>query len=400
VIDVAQMRQRLTQEPYRTLFPRAGLVGDAEGVLARFVARDELIRSVAAAFGTPINTDDAMLLDYAFARRVGIEGSTSLSVELVVLSMRRGLARPDVVGEVDWARVDELRSRAWLVAGGSAPDLPLPDPAQRARAQVFGLACTGDVRAALRLYHAHPFEPRDIVEVFVVGKVLAQERDERALAMAERLKCEGYVAESHAIRARYFAALGKKPDAAEELLLGIAELRKTALPLCSTARETLNLLPPVTMDQPPLQVRVSDALLGGPLAVYQQEERRVQTLQRIAFLSKDTRVCVASLGRQLTLPWWNETFLRARADCLERAGHPLAGAAKEDLVELLEATAGRIEAGLELPAAPSLPFEGPGAGPNGADAGMIEAVGEDAGTVSEAPSTDASDAPFEGSATR
>ncbi len=389
VIDVGRLRDRLRIEPYRTVFPRTGLVGDAEGVLARFLASDTLVRAIGESVPAPVNTDDDNVLEYAFARQVG-SGGGAIPVQLATLTQARGMARPEVAGLVDWKRVDELRRRAWLVSGGGgAPDLPLPDEGVRARARAFEAGCQGDLVRAGRLWSQQTdLAPRDVIEKYVLGQIAAQRREERALALASELEGDGFVAEARTIRGRYLAALGKKSEAIDELLSAVAELRKSALPLCDTNRQAVELLLMVARGDPALAGKAARGLLEGPLAVYNYEDRRNEVAQQLAFKSTDSALCVAALGRNLELPWWQLPFLAARAECLEKANHPLAGRARAEMAEWVGNSLGDIGAGLVLPA-PVLP-----AGPtdDSQDAGVIAPVADDAGSVSEASAPTSTDA--------
>ncbi|MBE7480086.1 MAG: fused MFS/spermidine synthase [Polyangiaceae bacterium] len=368
VYDAEQLRRRVQVEPYRTILPRAGLISDAEGVLSRLIAGNALVKAIGEASAPPVNSDDDNVLEYAFARQVGI-GGAELPVQLASLTQSRGLARPEVRGSVDWRRVDELRGRAWLVIGsGTGPDLPLPDPDARARAQAFAAGCSGDIASAQRLWFSQKdAAPRDVVEKYVLAQILAQQKDDRALVLAGELGQEGYTAEEHIVRARYLAGQGKRVESLDELLLAIGELRKTALPLCDANRQAIDLLLFVVRGEPALAAKAARGLLAGPLAVYNEEERRINVAQRLAFQSGDSALCVQSLGQNLALPWWQLRFLAARAECLEKAGHPAAGRARAELAEWVASSSGNVEVGLTLPP-PLLPSFEP---EDGLDAGLV-----------------------------
>lgn len=396
VIDVDRLRERVRLEPYRTVFPRAGLVGDAEGVLSRFLASDAVVRAIGEAVPAPVNTDDENVLEYAFARHVGAGGG-SIPVQLATLTQARGMARPEVRGHVDWTRVDELRRRAWLITGsGAAPDLPLPNESVRARAKAFEVGCVGDLIRAGRLWSQQgDSAPRDAIEKYVLGQIAAQRKEERALTLASELEGEGFVAEARTIRGRYLASFGKKAEAVDELLSAVAELRNSALPLCDTHRQAVELLLMIGLSDPALAAKSARGLLEGPLAVYNYEDRRNDVAQQLAFKSADSALCVAALGRNLELPWWQLPFLAARAECLEKANHPHAARARAEVAEWVGNSLGDIGAGLVLPA-PSLP-----AMPNtdeSQDAGVIAPALEDAATGAAPPTADA--APAAADATR
>jgi len=374
--DVDRLRQRMKMEPFRSILPRAGLIGDAEGVLSHFLAGDALVRAIGEVNAPPINRDDSNVLEYAFARQVG-SGADELSVELATLTQARGMARPEVRGRVDWARVDELRGRAWLIVGAArGPDLPLQQAQVRSRAAAFAAGCSGDLLAAGRHWAAQPdVTPKDVVEKYVVAQIFAQTGDERALEIASELSAEGFKAEEHVVRARYLGTRGRRSDAVDELLAAVAELRSVALPLCDTAHQAVSLLPILVGGDKELAVRAARGLMAGPLAVFNQEEQRVTIAQRLAFTSGDPALCVAALGRNLELPWWQLGFLAARAECLTRAGHPGAERARADVAEWVAGSRGSIGVGLALPPpstmAPSEPpADGGAAAPPAGDAGF------------------------------
>lgn len=374
VYDVDRMRRRIEVEPYRTILPRAGLIADAEGVLSHFLAGDALVRAIGESTAPPINSDDNNVLEYAFARQVGT-GGADISAELATLTQSRGLARPEVQGHVDWRRVDELRNRAWLVIGGGpGPDLPWPDPGTRARAQAIAAGCAGEVLVAGRRWFSQTdVAPKDVVEKYVLAQVLAQNKDERALTLAAEIGLQGFGAEEHVVRGRYLAGKGERNEAVNELVLALTELRKTALPLCGTAHQAVGLLPHVVGGHPDLAAKAARALLEGPLAVYNQEEARLITAQRLAFASGDSALCVAALGPNLEVPWWELGFLAARAECLEKAGHPMAGRARADVGEWVSGSIGKLESGVSLP-----PLLVPQTLPEG-DGGVIAPASESAG---------------------
>lgn len=368
VYDVDRLRQRVMEEPYRSVLPRAGLIADAEGVLSRFLAGNELVGNIAASTSSPANTDDDNLLEYSFARHVGASGGY-VSTELAVLTQSRGLARPQVTGTVNWDRVDELRGRAWLVVGGgTAPNLPIRSQEVRARTRGFAAGCTGDLVSAHRNWFSQKdTEPRDVLEKYALGVTLAHARDERALAWAGELERDGFRPEAMVVRARYLAGKGNRDAALDELLAAVTELRSVALPLCDAHRQAVALIPFVVGGDKARAARAARHLLVGPLAVYNEEERRIQVAQQMAFLSGDAALCVDALGKNLDLPWWELPFLAARAECLERAGHPAAHRARAQVGEWVGGSLGSIETGLTLPRPQfALPAE--------SDAGVLEPV--------------------------
>ena len=114
-------------------------------------------------------------------------------------------------------------------------------------------------------------------------------------------------------------------------------------------RQAVELVLMLGTREPTLAARGARALLEGPLAAYNYEGRRSEVAQQLAFLTAEPALCVAALGRNLELPRWQLRFLSARAECLERANHPLAGRARSDLTDWVGNSEGDISVGLELP---------------------------------------------------
>lgn len=382
--DVPSIRRRLAAEPFLSALPRMWLVEGAEGLFSHFLAPDGLTRSIGAAFDSPINTDDDTVLEYAFARQLGIR-TGEISSQFFELTARLGQERPDLVGDLDWELVRELRGRAWLMTRELSPALPGLSPQARSRARSIQLGCLGRFAEAQELWSSAPkhpptegsgrregpvpkpagapptaspaaavLEPRDVVEVFVLGNGYAHQGDERALPLAARLESRDFRLEARLVRGRLFAAKRQPREAVDELLAALGELRSGSLALCNTAAEVLRLLPSLVRNQPELARRALASVMAGPLAAYQSELVRTRVAQEIAFELKDPQLCVAALGSELEEPPWEQAFLLARVDCLERAQHPLLPRAEADLRLFLSNTPGHLADGVTLGEQPGL----------------------------------------------
>jgi spermidine synthase len=69
--DGGRLRERLRQEPYLSALRDAWRVSDLEGFLSHYVARSSLTRTLISSGHTPLNTDDANVVEFAFARSLG-----------------------------------------------------------------------------------------------------------------------------------------------------------------------------------------------------------------------------------------------------------------------------------------------------------------------------------------
>jgi hypothetical protein len=360
-------------------------------LVAHFLATDVLSTSVGEAFSSPINTDDSTILEYAFARQVGIL-SEGVSAQFFELAAKLGQDRPATTGELDWNRVRELRQRAWLISRNRSPKLPKLEAPARDRAQAVEVGClhpSADVLSTWgiepkRQGHGHgeqpgsepslrveagdpepaheadaadaesPNPPRDILEVYVLANGYAHHADGRALPLAATLATRGFAAEARLVRARFEGAAGQPEKALVELIPALDELRRGSISLCDTAAEVLRMLPPLVRGKPDLARQAVAALMIGPLSAYQSERLRIGTAQSIAFALKESELCVAALGEDLYEPYWDRALLEARLDCLKRAEHAALPLAEADLRRFIGNTAGRLDDGLPLPASPPL----------------------------------------------
>jgi hypothetical protein len=343
--DASFIQARLTQEPYKSALPRAWLVEGAAGVFSRFVTDNEGVTNLIDLAGIEPCTDDANYLEYAFARNVGHSGTDT--VELMLRSsLRAEHARPPVAGAVDWDLVDELRGRGWLAHGSPAPTFPVAQTSDaKARSNVITQACLGNKLNGLAdQWEKQALGPRDSIEMFALGEALAHRGDAKALDWAGLLAGRGFNAESALVRARYLAGQQRHEDELAALEIALGELRREALPLCTTVQQVFSMLADLGKVNAGLARRAALAAMD-PLAIDAYDATRRSTVQQLAFQSGDPDLCVRALGVVLDLPRWNEDFLRDRLTCLEKANHPYTERARDELLEFLEGTAGTFTFG-------------------------------------------------------
>jgi len=343
------LRERFAHEPFKSALPRMWLVEGVEGFLSHFVASDRLAARIGEAMSPPLNTDDSTVLEYAFARQVGMH-SGSISELLFRLSTRTGDDHPELEGVIDWKRVRELRGRSWLVQAGGVPRLPWLDQQAAKRLRAIELGCRDrSYKDALQLWGVaegnHP-TALDVVERFIFANAYAQQADPLALQLAGELEAGGFVAEARLVRGRSLLKTKDTKAAFTELSAGLDALRQGPISLCDTAGDTLTLLRRAVRAMPALAPEALTALQRGPLANHVHEIDRRSIAQDIAFNLPDPQLCVAALGRELEAPRWQADFLSARLSCLQRSHHPLTAQAEADLVSFLENTIGSPEDGL------------------------------------------------------
>jgi hypothetical protein len=338
-LDAATLRARIQTEPYRFALLHTLLVQDLEGLLGRFLASDALLAKLGAEPGLELNTDDRNLIEYAFARSVG-SSKGGVANSLLAFAVTQSQDRPDIAGAVDWERVTELRSRAWLISNEAPPPMPMPTPAARARSTAIVAGCHGDVADAIRLWaSAGGTEPRDAVERYVIGFGLAAQGDERAMAFADRLAADGLTVEPHLLRGSRALQHGDAPLAAAEAFDALAALRAEPFPLCGVAEQTLALVGKLGRTHNEYRARAAEELMQ-PFATHLADDARVALMESLAVASGDAKLCVTAMGRHVDDPKWDEAFLVDRLRCLSAARHPAAEKAALDLIEYRSTTAG------------------------------------------------------------
>lgn len=124
VLDIEAMRARFATAPFQEAFQRIFFFERADDVLALHVGTDVLTTALSRS-ATQLNTDDRPVLEYAFARTVGLPMGPSKTRLLRDLAHDLGAARPAVRGEPDWARVDATQRALNAEEAEGTDDVPL-----------------------------------------------------------------------------------------------------------------------------------------------------------------------------------------------------------------------------------------------------------------------------------
>jgi spermidine synthase len=332
--DVAVLRRRVASEPYRSALFHAWRVSDLEGVLARFIAGQELARAAVESDQFVVNTDDVNVVEFGFARSVG--STTQFDLEsLREWARANGAHQPPLAGgAVDWARVEDRRL-TMMTNDGAVPLLPRnasPEIRRRHAAQVAYLQ--GDLPRVVEEWGRQPRPPSDPVEMFVVAEALADRGDAAALPLIDAVR-RGQNCEADAILARLQMRQGNLSGAAESLEKAFLQYRRDPWPhprVMDRALETAAMV--VNNDLTgALAARLYEAM-KEPFAVFTLEDERRIRLVDIAVRRPPERCNSSTIAALHALephvPWRRE-FLITRRDCYARAGDALLGRAQRDL---------------------------------------------------------------------
>ncbi|WP_257461744.1 fused MFS/spermidine synthase [Archangium lipolyticum] len=329
--DVARLRARVGQEPYRRALAAAWNTDEVEGVLSHFVSGPRLTAAMADGQEALVNTDDLSYLEFAFARSVG-RARTGFSVhQLWEAGFRMKAERPELVGgPVDWERVAQNQ----ILIGGKVP--PGGDsPASRQHRAFMTAYARETWGEALRLWREAGWQPRGPVELSMVAHVLAEAGDEAALPYIEQLRALR-PAEAELALGMLRLRQGRLPDATGAFERGFAVLRQVPWSNRFIVAATLEATQVVAGKDAALGRRLFEALEQPfSTAVWQTVRigRRLQLAEQLDFKG----LCARALAPyEPHVPWARE-FLTVRARCYGTTGHALAAQARADLESFMDA---------------------------------------------------------------
>jgi spermidine synthase len=345
-LDAAALRARIRETPFAEALANAWRAEELEDVLARFVAGPAEVRRMSA--GRPWNTDDRNLVEFAFAR------SLSRSQLFDVARLRRdaaaaGADRPEIAGEVDWARVARQRVAIQLVAG-SPPVAVAEAPAdEQTRVAAHGLYLAGELAAAARKFEEQPGAPQGLVETTLVAEGLAEMGDPRAVPYIKALG-ERQATEAGAATARLALRLDQHDVALQALVSALAGYRTDPWASQVAMSHALSLADEMSLRHPQTVPLLFEAL-RQPFAVAALEEPRRLILLSVASHG-GTYKCDEVLAPLEPHVPWREDVLKYRVACYQPARHPRHVDARADLERFRRQAAAAPASGSPAPALP------------------------------------------------
>jgi spermidine synthase len=350
VYDVAALRARVQQEPFKSALANTWRTTDLEGFLAHYVAGASLTRAIAQIEGGFLNTDDQTLVEFAFARSVGRNRLFEFK-DLDEVARGRNENRPPVRnGDVDWEHLEDERIAAFTASNRVArPDASSPADRQR-RAAAQADFIRGDLEATLREWRAQPREPIGPVELAVVAAATANQGDEAAMRYIDQLRTFQPV-EADALLGLLRWKQGKPQDASTALVAAFTRYRDDPWPMPVLMGRILDVATQVAAHDKRTGEQLY-AALREPFSVRVLDgERTMQALQ-IAAKVDFKRLCAAALlPFEPNVPWTRE-FLSGRSRCYRTTGDARATQAEADFVRFLRNEGAPFAHGLTTPNRP------------------------------------------------
>jgi spermidine synthase len=343
--DIDSLRHRIATEPFKSALASVWRITDLEGVFSHYVGNNDFARQRMCRARIPLNTDDRMLLEFAFARNR--QTGQRISFE----NMRRDARllhadRPNARGELDWKKVYEQRSGMFLAFGHP----PQPHDAMSAEEMTlvrsFDNYSKNNLSAACDNWKSLGREPRNPIEQTMVAECLADQGDAAALTYIEPLQNIERT-EVRAIQARLLWRQNKIEEAGTVMGEVLAALHTDPWPMQALTIRTIDLA--VEMAEKAgntAAIRLIYEGLRQPFAVYNNDEARMFALMRVG-ISLDRgltgkHVLQSIAAAEPNTPW-NFGFLKIRSECYTATHYPLATEAQSDLVDYLKSEPEKLD---------------------------------------------------------
>jgi spermidine synthase len=335
VFHTRELAARLAEEPFRSALRHAWRAVDLHGFLAHYVAGDRLTRAIAAAPNVDLNTDDRNVVEFGFARSVGVT-ATELATSARRLAAQLGAARPPLDDQtlVDWSAVDtSWASYAAAEAGVStAPDprgASAPELARRlALVSYYG---NGDRLAARNAWQQQEGLPHDPNDLAMLADLSAQAGTDDALPFIERLRHDN-AGEAATLLATLRLRQARFDEAASALDVAFREYSVDPWALLRLKQRAIDLANELGSHSPALARRMFDAL-GRPFALEAMREQRFSSRSSLAQLADFRHLCRDAVDPLEAHVPWTGAFLTLRRNCYEAIGDSRLAVATRDLLD-------------------------------------------------------------------
>lgn len=327
--DLAQVRARMTEEPYKRAVGLSWRATDVESFFSHFVATSGFARRIARQEADGINTDDRNIVEFGFARSVGT-GRVLFSVDDVRRAARAvGESRPSLTGgTVDWDRVDDGVIDAYL-GDGAQPTYPNVASSERGhRLAALRAADEGHALRAIGEWRAQSRSPEGPTEMAMIASATAELGDDSALSYAEWLRAFS-PGEADAIVARLRLRQGRFEESTLALEALFGGLRSDPWPMFRLVTSALAEVKELVARDPRASSRLY-AALRSPFALGLADEARKQAALAAALRMPGGACVEAVTAFEPSVPW-NEDFLRTRYECYRAFQDARASRADEDL---------------------------------------------------------------------
>jgi len=331
--DIPILRKRIGQQPYRSALAAVWRTTDLEGFLAHYVAGPGVGRDLAR--GQELNTDDRTLVEYAFARHLGL--GKHFDIEIVErLARSKGEDRPRTTGGiVDWEQVTDRRV-AFLISEGEQirPDrYPDLTPHQQYRQRALSAWWQSRSAAGLAWWQRQPRPPQGLLELSAVTYMMAINQHQETMQYLDQLRLLQPV-EADVILAILQSRQGQMQDAIAALESAFAGYRND--PWAWPALMTRALALAIDLGgRDAVYAERLYAALRAPFVMDYARETRLNALLNLGYKLNFPQNCIEVLEELEPHVPWKRDVLKARVECYQAGAHPYLERAQRDLDKYL-----------------------------------------------------------------
>ena len=229
--DMDALRTKIEAEPFKTALAKVWRTTNLEGVFGHYVGNEEFAHRVMQRPATPLNTDDRMLLEFAFAR------NRQTGHHLSFDEMRRDARsinadHPIARGELDWKNVDDQRLEMFLAYNHPPQPHSSMSEEQITLVRALNQYAKGNLAGAWEQWILLRRQPQNPIEFLLVAECLADQGKDTAVPyIAQVEKIDG--TESKALHARLLWRQKRSEEAARTITEALTELRTNPWPMQS-----------------------------------------------------------------------------------------------------------------------------------------------------------------------
>jgi spermidine synthase len=342
--DAATISARMRVEPVRTALRNVWWADDAAAVIAHYVCGNSTARILGG--GARRNTDDRTLVEYAFARTLGV-------TDVFRLSELRNFARaaaddvPPSIRGTGGEPIVISRRQSIGIPHDAVPEVdPLvPDP-YRMRAIAQARYVEGSYADVWTIWQSLNNTVESPLEALTLAEALAERGDPNALTLIDRLQTFAPI-EADLLRGRMLWRQGKSAEAAAAMQRAFVAYRTNPWPLPIVMRRSLMFAIEIASDQRFAQA--SAPIIDGlsqPFAVEMFEELRksalITLIQQAAGGACTARETELLHSYEPNIPW-QHAYLQRRARCYEQTHDALAIAARREFEEYVSREPKRLQ---------------------------------------------------------
>lgn len=326
----AELRQRVEMEPFRSALLNGWNITGLEGFLAAFLANDSVARKILRRMEQEdrINTDDRMLVEFGFARSVGI--STNL-----INDFRQGVRMMDghrLPGNepIDLEAVDNNYFLLFPWGKEYQEDFAALPTEQKQELSLLYYYQVRDYRSLMNLLQSYFREPTQPLELAAFGEAMAQYGRKEALPVSQQLR-KYWPAAADAILSRYYLITNDNEHAYTHLLEAVKGFRHSPWTHEEIIRHTLDLATHIARNGTEYAKGLIQEL-AEPFAVRIANDYRILKLFELG-LMVDSNHALVGLEQMEPYVFWEEEVLKSRKDTYQATAHPLLSRAQKDLEE-------------------------------------------------------------------